>query len=82
MRQLTKGENGMKVILGNFSEWLFAKIIGYLFYATILFVGVPLTLPYINNYLISEIAKEMERQHKITRIRADRGYRYLMGYDR
>ena len=69
----------MKFILENFAEWLFSKIIVCIFYATILFVGVPLTLPYINKYLISEIAKEMERQRQITKIRADKGHRYLMG---
>ena len=72
----------MGSIFENFLGWLFDKILGLLFYGAIFFVGIPLAVPYINKYLITEIAKEMDRQRKITQIRADKNYRYLMGYDR
>ena len=75
-----KAGDKMNALFENFLQWLFERVFGFLFYLVILFVGVPLTLPTINKYLIVEIAKEIKRRHKITKIRADRDYRYLMGY--
>ncbi|MCY4524600.1 MAG: hypothetical protein OXB84_07680 [Halobacteriovoraceae bacterium] len=67
----------MKEILGSFSGWLGEKAIAFLIWAVVLGVGVPLAAPYINKYLITEIAKELEKQRNAAKTRADEGFRRL-----